>query len=109
MPRTVDITPTPRVLRMLGMIDFAPWQCLAELIDNSIDAFIELNKAGGIVASPRISISTPSAQELRDGNGTLVISDNASGMFLKNLIRSGEEIEDLLNGMEEILPMRENL
>ena len=37
-PDTVDITPTPRVLRMLGQIEFAPWQCLAELIDNSIAA-----------------------------------------------------------------------
>ena len=41
---TVDITPSPRVLRMLGQIDFAPWQCLAELIDNSIDAFIDQNR-----------------------------------------------------------------
>ena len=35
-----DITPSPRVLRMLGQIEFKPWQCLAELIDNSI----EINK-----------------------------------------------------------------
>ena len=102
MPRSVDITPTPRVLRMLGMIDFAPWQCLAELIDNSIDAFIELNKAGEIVATPRISISLPSAQELRDGNGTLVIADNASGMSLEdmeNAVRAGYSGNDPVEKM----------
>ena len=36
---TIDITPTPRILRTLGEIPFTTWQCLAELIDNSIDAF----------------------------------------------------------------------
>lgn len=40
--KSVDITPTPRVLRVLGELPFSPWQCFAELIDNSVDAF---NKA----------------------------------------------------------------
>lgn len=37
---TLDITPTPRILRTLGEIPFQTWQCVAELIDNSIDAFL---------------------------------------------------------------------
>ena len=49
MPKdnTVDITPSPRILRVLGEIPFLPWNCLAELIDNSIDAFLnrELKRA----------------------------------------------------------------
>ena len=36
----LDITPTPRILRTLGEIPFQTWQCIAELIDNSIDAFL---------------------------------------------------------------------
>ncbi|SVE64836.1 uncharacterized protein METZ01_LOCUS517690, partial [marine metagenome] len=31
------ITPDPRILRMLGEIPLKGWQCIAELIDNSID------------------------------------------------------------------------
>ena len=37
---TMDITPTPRILRTLGEIPFQTWQCIAELVDNSIDAFL---------------------------------------------------------------------
>jgi len=102
VPKTVDITPTPRVLRMLGQIDFAPWQCLAELIDNSIDAFIELNKAGGIVASPRISVSLLNDQELRAGEGKLVVQDNAAGMSLEdmeNAVRAGYSGNDPVEKM----------
>ena len=54
MSQTVDITPSPRVLRMLGQIDFKPWQCLAELIDNSIDAFLDQNSEGNYIPSPRV-------------------------------------------------------
>ena len=44
-----DVTPNPRILAMLGRIPFEPWQCLAELIDNSIDALLsaqEVNLIG---------------------------------------------------------------
>ena len=40
MTDTIDITPSPRILRMLGNIDFSAFQCLCELIDNSIDGLI---------------------------------------------------------------------
>ena len=35
----IDVTPNPRILQMLGEIDFSPWQCIAELVDNSLDAY----------------------------------------------------------------------
>ena len=38
---TVDITPSPRILRVLGEIPFQTWQCFAELMDNSIDALLK--------------------------------------------------------------------
>ena len=30
---------------MLGEINLEPWRCLAELIDNSVDAFLAAHKA----------------------------------------------------------------
>lgn len=42
----VDITPTPKILRTLGDIPFAAWQCLAELTDNSLDAFADAEYRG---------------------------------------------------------------
>jgi hypothetical protein len=45
MTEKIDITPTPRILRTLGEIPFQPWQCLAELVDNAVDAFAEAERA----------------------------------------------------------------
>jgi hypothetical protein len=99
---TVDITPSPRVLRMLGQIDFAPWQCLAELIDNSIDAFIDQSAAGTASAAPRIYVQLPTDVELRAGNGVISIKDNASGMSvesLENAVKAGYSGNDPVEKM----------
>jgi Histidine kinase-, DNA gyrase B-, and HSP90-like ATPase len=37
---SLDLTPDPRILEILGEIPYQPWQCLAELVDNSFDEFI---------------------------------------------------------------------
>lgn len=84
MSHRVDITPTPRILRTLGDIPFEVWQCLAELADNSLDAFLEAKKAGKEIVSPRIDIywsaeSTP----LRDRE--IIVQDNGLGMPLEDL------------------------
>jgi hypothetical protein len=99
---TVDITPSPRVLRMLGQIDFAPWQCLAELIDNSIDAFIDQSAAGTASAAPRIYIQLPNDKELRSGSGVISVKDNASGMpieSLENAVKAGYSGNDPVEKM----------
>jgi hypothetical protein len=88
MPATIDITPSPRVLRMLGQIDFAPWQCLAELIDNSIDAFLDAQSEDQVLADPKISISLPTDQELRSETGFLEVRDNGLGMQVDELSSS---------------------
>lgn len=91
MENEFDITPSPRVLRMLGQIDFKPWQCLAELIDNSIDAFIEGRKAT-MILQPEILISFPSQAQLKAGTGTIQILDNGIGMTpetLQESVRAG--------------------
>ena len=55
----IDITPSPRILQMLGEIDMPVYGCLAELIDNSIDAFLDAENAGEKVDDPSITISFP--------------------------------------------------
>ena len=79
MNDTFDITPSPRVLRMLGQIEFKPWQCMAELIDNSIDSFLE-GRSQAMILQPRISISLPSQAQLKAGAGKIRITDNGIGM-----------------------------
>jgi Histidine kinase-, DNA gyrase B-, and HSP90-like ATPase len=81
----LDLTPSPRVLRMLGQIDFAPWQCLAELIDNSIDAFMDQERAGVVSSQPRVQISLPTAREIDEGIGEITVEDNARGMSIAQL------------------------
>lgn len=99
---SVDITPSPRVLRMLGQIDFAPWQCLAELIDNSIDAFIDAVNSGVPSASPKIQIQLPTETTLRSGGGVIVVKDNANGMSIdsmKDAVRAGYSGNDPVEKM----------
>lgn len=99
---TVNITPSPRVLRMLGQIDFAPWQCLAELIDNSIDAFIDQARSTGAAARPLIEVRLPAEAQLKSGDGVISILDNASGMSLpslENAVKAGYSGNDPLEKM----------
>jgi len=72
----IDITPSKRLLEVLGDIPLQPWQCLAELIDNSLD---ELSRdSGRFETSPlRIDIDV---EEVRRGQRELVIRDNGFGM-----------------------------
>ena len=80
-PDTFDITPSPRVLRMLGMIDFAAWQCLAEMIDNSIDSFLEGQRGEKtLTLDPKVAIELPSGASLNSGTGEVVVRDNGPGM-----------------------------
>ena len=56
MSDILDITPTPRILRTLGDIPFDVWQCLAELADNSLDAFRDVVKSGAEISDARLDI-----------------------------------------------------
>ena len=42
----MKITPSARILRMLGEIQFAEWQCVAELVDNAFDDFSDVLAEG---------------------------------------------------------------
>lgn len=82
MTRELDITPTPRVLQMLGEINLEQWRCLAELIDNSIDGFVSALEAGDPIVEPTIDIFLPSTD---DSTARVSIKDNGPGMELSAL------------------------
>ena len=88
-----NLTPSPRVLRMLGQVDFKPWQCLAELADNAVDAFLTGREQGGTgVMFPQVNIEISSDAEIRADTGIIRIADNAPGMdaaLLERAVRAG--------------------
>lgn len=95
----LDITPTPRILRTLGEIPFQTWQCIAELIDNSIDAFLSSVALGD--AEKRITV-TWSSDSVGAISRTVEISDNAAGMSidqLQNAVRAGYTSNDPIGNL----------
>jgi len=100
-PQTVDITPTPRVLSILGDIPFATWQCLAELMDNSLDAFASAKRKGIVLESPQVSVSW-SKETVPVADRELVFQDNGTGMdlpTLQNAARAGFSSNDPIHNL----------
>lgn len=85
MTNSIDITPSPRILRMLGQIDFSAIQCLSELIDNSIDSFHNLDSCEA--SQPEIVVRVPQTNRQAPENAIL-ITDNGEGMDIDQLNRS---------------------
>lgn len=92
----LDITPTPRILRTLGEIPFQTWQCFAELIDNSIDAFLSNANDSYDDTGMKITI-TWASDAIAAKDRTIEITDNAHGMSidqLQNAVRAGYSSND---------------
>lgn len=89
---TLDITPSPRVLEMLGEIEFASWRCVAELIDNAIDGYLDMldddpNHSKGL----EVSIVLPKTNEPRE-TATIAVVDSGPGLSMEqvnNAVRAG--------------------
>lgn len=77
MKTTVDITPHPRILGVLGEIEFKPWQCIAELVDNAVDGFLLARKRGIAMSKPLVRVSF--------GRNKVTILDNGIGMDIETL------------------------
>ena len=96
----IDITPTPRILRILGEIPFQPWQCIAELIDNAIDAFLQ---SGNELSKEKSRIYvTWSSSSVADDDFTLEIVDTATGMTLEqinNAVKAGYSSNDPIHNL----------
>ena len=75
----IDITPNPRILRVLGEIPFQPWQCIAELVDNSLDAFAKIRRDGKSLEGARIDILW-SDESVAANERVLEVVDNGPGM-----------------------------
>lgn len=76
-PAQFNLTPHPRILAMLGEIVLPQWKCLAELVDNSIDSFLEAKRSGNPISNPHITITTPTAGVV---NPKISLRDNGPGM-----------------------------
>lgn len=87
--QVVDITPTPRILRTLGDIPFAAWQCLAELMDNSLDAFPDAEAKGLVIETPRVDIHW-SNDSVPNKDREIVVEDNGLGMELEILQKAAK-------------------
>lgn len=84
-----DLTPAPQLLQILGDLKFKGWQCIAELVDNSIDAILSSNNL--TKEQKKIIITIPTPGKLRTGDPVLV-EDYANGMDevkLQNAVRAG--------------------
>jgi hypothetical protein len=78
-PATMDLTPEPAILEVLGAVDIEDWRCVAELTDNALDNFRKNKISPGIVNV-----------ELHDD--WFVVRDNGTGMThdqCENALKAG--------------------
>jgi len=98
---SVDITPNPKVLRVLGDIPFEFWQCIAELMDNSFDAFRVAEQSGNPIQNPRVTV-TWSSDNVAASDREITFRDNGPGMTLDTLekaARAGYSSNDPVNNL----------
>src|SRR5262245_10830008 len=102
MSETINVKPSARILKVLGDIEFQDWQCLAELIDNSFDDFLNIRRAELPWEEPfRVSVALP-LQGTAPSQGEIVVTDNGRGMSLatlNNAVRAGWSSNDPFNNL----------
>lgn len=84
-PDGLNLMPSPRLLEMLGEIPYRPWQCIAELVDNSFDDFLT-NPDQDADIQPRVSITLPKPGD--EDAAIVCVADNGRGMDLSQLERA---------------------
>ncbi|SPY18923.1 ATP-binding protein [Paenibacillus polymyxa] len=95
MTTSINLTPNPRILQMLGQIEFENWQCIAELVDNSIDALLK-DFNNGRTDRGEIRVSIPTFTQYTEGS-PITIWDNGPGMNinqLENALKAGYSSND---------------
>ncbi len=94
----INLTPDPRILRMLGQIELKGWQCIAEFVDNSIDAMLKEREEDSADFN-KIEVYIPSPSEVKR-KVPVVIKDNGVGMDtsdLENSLRAGYTSQNIDN------------
>jgi Histidine kinase-, DNA gyrase B-, and HSP90-like ATPase len=89
LPEAINVEPHPRLLSVLGDIEFAPWQCITELVDNSFDEFLRRPLEGD--EPPTVWVTLP-GRNSNPRDGEVWIKDNGMGMTLQqlnNALRAG--------------------
>lgn len=86
MTSTLNLSPDPRILPMLGEINLSQERCMAELIDNCVDAFTTSHESNTLAYTPQIWVTTP--QERSRDNAKVVVKDNGPGMSTDRLERA---------------------
>jgi hypothetical protein len=81
-PKTLNITPSPRILEMIAEVDLQLHQCLSELIDNGLDELVEAVRETSSL-EPRIDVSLPKKAPTRDS--IVSVGDNGRGMSAEQL------------------------
>ena len=93
----MDITPSPRILRMLGEIEFDEWQCIAELADNAFDDFSEIVADGQAWPGGfKVSVTLPGPGASVSG-AEVIVTDTGKGMTrdkLENAVKAGWSSND---------------
>ncbi len=95
--REFDLTPSPRILAMLGEINLHQWRCIAELIDNSVDAFLEDNIIKITNREIHVSIPTNNRKDAR-----ISVRDNGPGMsadVLESAVKAGWTSHDPMGNL----------
>lgn len=78
----VDITPSPRILQVLGDIEFDHWQCLAELVDNGFDEFLDIKRQGLEWDQFSVTITLPKAD---DADPIVEVRDQGRGLDVEGI------------------------
>jgi hypothetical protein len=81
LPEYVDIPPSPRILQVLGDIEFEEWQCIAEFADNSFDEFLDIRSSDLDWSEFIVTVVLPT----RENPDSLEVRDTGRGMALASL------------------------
>lgn len=99
---TRDISPSPRILRMLGEIPFAPWQCIAELVDNALDITRKENDSEAGIDHQKMVVVSWSTESVAAKDRSIELNDNGEGLSLdaiQNSVRAGYTSNDPFNNL----------
>lgn len=100
------LNPSPRILTVLGEIEFENWQCISEFLDNSIDAMRkeylggEYSQLNPLEQPLRIDVTIPRGKP--NPSEFVEISDNGPGMSrdaLESSLRAGWTSNDPANNL----------